>query len=80
MLERSRKRRPVEFGCLLGVAPTDFSGIPIDTTLIFLMVQLFPIFFVLFELMQDGHTLSNFDGAAMLGLFFLIIYFLVNIN
>lgn len=64
----------------LGVAPTNFSGIPIDTTLIFLMVQLFPIFFVLFELMQDGHTLSNFDGAAMLGLFFLIIYFLVNIN
>jgi len=64
----------------LGVAPTGFAGIPIDTTLIFLMVQLFPIFFILFELMQDGHTLSNFDGAAMLGLFFLIIYFLVNVN
>jgi hypothetical protein len=28
--------------------------------------------------MQDGHTLSNFDGAAMLGLFLLIIYFLVS--
>ncbi|HBK79912.1 MAG TPA: hypothetical protein DDZ83_09615 [Nitrospinae bacterium] len=64
----------------LGLAPAGFVGVPIDTTLIFLMLQLFPIFFVLFELMQDGHTLSNFDGAAMLSLFFLIIYFLVNLG
>ncbi len=64
----------------LGLAPEDFSGVPIDGTLIFLMIQLFPVFFVLFELMQDGHTLSNFDGAAMLGLFLLIIYFLVTIG
>ena len=64
----------------LGLAPEGFSGVPIDGTLIFLMIQLFPVFFVLFELMQDGHTLSNFDGAAMLGLFLLIIYFLVTIG
>ncbi len=63
---------------IFGFAPAGFVGIPIDSTLIFLMVMLFPIFFVLFELMQDGHTLSNFDGAAMLGLFLLIIYFLVS--
>lgn len=62
---------------IFGLAPAGFIGIPIDSTLIFLMVQLFPVFFVLFELMQDGHTLSNFDGAAMLGLFLLILYFLV---
>ena len=65
---------------IFGLAPTGFVGIPIDSTLIFLMAQLFPVFFVLFELMQDGHTLSNFDGAAMLGLFLLILYFLVTIG
>ena len=25
--------------------------------------------------MEDGHALSNFDGAAMLGIFLLILYF-----
>ncbi len=58
-----------------GNVPAGFLGIPIDNTNTILILLLFPIFFVLFELMEDGHTLSNFDGAAMLGIFLLILYF-----
>lgn len=61
----------------LGDVPAGFTGIPIDNTVTLIMMMLFPVFFVLFELMQDGHTLSNFDAAAMFGLFTLILYFLV---
>lgn len=61
----------------LGDVPAGFIGIPIDNTVTLIMMMLFPVFFVLFELMQDGHTLSNFDAAAMFGLFALILYFLV---
>ncbi|MBI3127442.1 MAG: hypothetical protein HYZ11_07545 [Candidatus Tectomicrobia bacterium] len=60
----------------LGDVPQGFVGIPIDNTVTLIMMMLFPVFFVLFELMQDGHTLSNFDAAAMFGLFVLILYFL----
>jgi len=60
----------------LGDVPAGFIGIPINHTVTVIMMMLFPVFFVLFELMQDGHTLSNFDAAAMFGLFILIIYFL----
>lgn len=61
------------FGALTG------SGayvVPIDLQTTFLMLLLFPLFYVLLQYLREDHTLSNLDAAAMTGIYALLLYFL----
>jgi Ca2+/Na+ antiporter len=51
--------------------------VPIDFTTTSIMTLLFPLFFVLLQYIEDDHTLSNLDAAAMTGIYLLLIYVLV---
>ncbi|MFB3121847.1 MAG: hypothetical protein ACE10H_06635 [Candidatus Binatia bacterium] len=51
--------------------------VPIDFTTTSIMVLLFPLFFVLLQYIEEDHTLSNLDAAAMTGIYLLLIYVLV---
>src|SRR3990172_942494 len=51
--------------------------VPINFTTTSIMVLLFPLFFVLLQYIEEDHTLSNLDAAAMTGIYLFIIYVLV---
>jgi CRP-like cAMP-binding protein/Ca2+/Na+ antiporter len=51
-------------------------SIPITVETTFLMILLFPVFYVLLEYLKDDHTLNNLDAAAMTGIYALLLYFL----
>ncbi len=51
--------------------------VPIDFTTTSIMILLFPLFFVLLQYIEEDHTLSNLDAAAMTGIYMLLIYMLV---
>lgn len=50
--------------------------IPINVSTTMLMLLLFPLFYVLLEYIEEDHTLSNLDAAAMTGIYILLLYFL----
>ena len=51
--------------------------VPINFTTTSIMVLLFPLFFVLLQYIEEDHTLSNLDAAAMTGIYLFLIYVLV---
>lgn len=51
--------------------------IPINFVTTISLVLLFPVFFVLFEYLEEDHTLNNLDAAGMVGIFALIVYVLL---
>ena len=51
--------------------------IPINFVTTIVLLLLFPVFFVLFEYLEEDHTLSNLDAAGMVGIFVLILYILL---
>ncbi|MBM2826430.1 MAG: Na Ca ex protein [Dehalococcoidia bacterium] len=50
--------------------------IPITMATTMLILLLFPLFYVLLQYLEDDHTLSNLDAAAMTGIYVLLLYFL----
>ena len=40
------------------------------------MILLFPLIYVLLQYLEDDHTLSNLDAAAMTAVYGLLLYFL----
>ncbi len=52
-------------------------SIPISFTSTIVLLLLFPVFFVLFEYLEEDHTLNNLDAAGMVGLFVLTVYVLL---
>ena len=52
-------------------------SIPINFVTTVVVILLFPVFFVLFEYLEEDHTLNNLDAAGMLGIFILILYVLL---
>jgi Ca2+/Na+ antiporter len=53
------------------------SSIPINFVSTIVLILLFPVFFVLFEYLEEDHTLNNLDAAGMVGLFVLTLYVLL---
>jgi Ca2+/Na+ antiporter len=53
-------------------------GIPINFQTTALLMLLFPVFFVLFELIESDHTLDNLDATAMTSIYILILYLLLS--
>jgi Ca2+/Na+ antiporter len=53
------------------------SSIPINFVSTIVLILLFPVFFVLFEYLEEDHTLNNLDAAGMVGLFVLRLYVLL---
>ncbi|MBI3966329.1 MAG: cyclic nucleotide-binding domain-containing protein [Chloroflexi bacterium] len=51
--------------------------IPINFTTTSLVMLLFPLFFVLLQYLENDHTLSNLDAAAMTGIYLILLYVLV---
>jgi len=51
--------------------------VPINFTTTSIMVLLFPLFFVLLQYIEEDHTLSNLDAAAMTGIYLFLIYVLI---
>lgn len=51
--------------------------IPINFVTTIVLLLLFPVFFVLFEYLEEDHTLNNLDAAGMVGIFVLILYVLL---
>lgn len=51
-------------------------AIPINISTTLLVLLLFPLFYVLLEYIEEDHTLSNLDAAAMTGMYVLLLYFL----
>jgi len=62
-----------------GFVMPDHSGLPIHFTLsnIFLLIFLFPTFFVLVELIEEDHTLGILDTTIMTAIILLLILLLV---
>src|SRR3990172_258362 len=54
-------------------------SIPISTSTTMLMILLFPLFYVLLEFIEEDHTLSNLDAAAMTAIYALSLYFLFTV-
>jgi len=54
--------------------------IPINFTTTIVILLLFPVFFVLFEYLEEDHTLNNLDAAGMVSIFVLILYVLLFIS
>jgi len=52
-------------------------SIPITFVTTIVLLLLFPVFFVLFEYLEEDHTLNNLDAAGMVGIFVLILYMLL---
>lgn len=50
--------------------------IPITMGTTMLVLLLFPLFYVLLQYLEEDHTLSNLDAAAMTGIYVLLLYFL----
>lgn len=61
------------FGLLTGSAAY---VIPINTATTMLLLLLFPLLYVLLQYLEEDHTLSNLDAAAMTGIYILLLYFL----
>jgi Ca2+/Na+ antiporter len=53
------------------------ASIPINFVTTISLILLFPVFFVLFEYLEEDHTLNNLDAAGMVGIFALIVYVLL---
>lgn len=53
------------------------AAIPINFVTTISLILLFPVFFVLFEYLEEDHTLNNLDAAGMVGIFALIVYVLL---
>ncbi len=51
-------------------------SIPITMGTTLLVLLLFPLFYVLLQYLEEDHTLSNLDAAAMTGIYVLPLYFL----
>ncbi|MBI2885737.1 MAG: hypothetical protein HYY02_00860 [Chloroflexi bacterium] len=51
-------------------------SIPINTSTTMLVLLLFPLFYVLLQYIEEDHTLSNLDAAAMSVIYTLLLYFL----
>jgi len=51
-------------------------AIPINISTTMLVLLLFPLFYALLEYIEEDHTLSNLDAAAMTGIYILLLYFL----
>ncbi len=51
--------------------------IPINFVTTIVLLLLFPVFFLLFEYLEEDHTLNNLDAAGMVGIFALIVYVLL---
>ncbi len=51
--------------------------VPINFATTIVLLLLFPVFFVLFEYLEEDHTLNNLDAAGMVGIFVLILYVLL---
>ena len=51
-------------------------SLPINLQTIFLFLLQFPLVYVLLAYLEDDHTLSNLDAAAMTGIYALALYFL----
>jgi hypothetical protein len=60
-----------------GVLGSATHTIPINFTTSILMLLLFPLFFVLLSYIEEDHTLSNLDAAAMTGIYALMLYVLL---
>lgn len=50
--------------------------IPINTATTLLMLLLFPLFYALYQFMEQEKSLSNLDAAGMTGIYLLLLYFL----
>jgi Ca2+/Na+ antiporter len=50
--------------------------IPINTPTTLLMLLLFPLFYALYQYMEQEKSLSNLDAAGMTGIYLLLLYFL----
>ncbi len=59
---------------LLGIVE---GSLPINFATTLVIVLLFPVLFVLFEYLEEDHTLNNLDAAGMLAIFVLILYALL---
>ena len=62
---------------LYGVFGSAHHTIPINFTTTMLVLLLFPLFFVLLEYLEEDHTLSNLDAAAMTGIYVILLYVLI---
>jgi Ca2+/Na+ antiporter len=62
---------------LYGVFGSAHHTIPINFTTSMLVLLLFPLFFVLLEYLEEDHTLSNLDAAAMTGIYVILLYVLI---
>jgi len=62
---------------LYGIFGSSAHTIPINFTTSMLVLLLFPLFFVLLEYLEEDHTLSNLDAAAMTGIYVLLLYVLI---
>lgn len=51
--------------------------IPITTPTTLLMLLLFPLFYALYQYMEQEKSLSNLDAAGMTGIYLLLLYFLL---
>lgn len=61
------------FGWTTGAASFAF---PINSATLLLVLLLFPLFYALHQFVEQEKTLSDFDAAAMTGLYLLLLYFL----
>jgi hypothetical protein len=51
-------------------------AIPINPTTTLLMLLLFPLFYALYQYMEQEKSLSNLDAVGMTGIYLLLLYFL----
>lgn len=65
------------FPFTLAVIALSGCWIPINFVTTIVLLLLFPVFFVLFEYLEEDHTLDNLDAAGMVGIFVLILYVLL---
>lgn len=62
---------------VLGLATGDAQYVfPITPATLLLMLLLFPLFYALHQFVEQEKALSNLDGAAMTGIYLLLLYFL----
>ncbi len=62
---------------VFGLAGSAQHVIPISFSTTMLILLLFPLFYVLLEYIEEDHTLSNLDAAAMTFIYLLLLYVLI---
>ncbi len=62
---------------LFGLSGSTAHVIPITFSTTMLVLLLFPLFYVLLEYIEEDHTLSNLDAAAMTFIYALLLYVLI---